>query len=76
MQYYRVPRKLDGKQLFKTGSGPRIPNGYSLIQNELLTEAEARRINAPIDLLEAVTIKKTETYRMFGARFAIGSDWK
>lgn len=71
MKYYKVPRKLDGMMLYKPGNWPvRIPNGYSLIRNELLTEAEARRMNAPIHLLEAVTIKKTETYRMFGARFA------
>lgn len=46
MKYYRVKPEYDGKQLYKRGhkSGVKIPNGYSLIARELLTEKEAEKI--------------------------------
>ncbi len=69
MKYYRVPEKLDQKQLYTIKNGHRFPNGYFLIANELLTEAKCRKINAPIEKLEPVEIKKTKTYWCFGARF-------
>lgn len=69
MNYYHVPAKLQDKPCYKPNKAHRIPNGYYLIANELLTAAECKAINAPIDLLEPVTIKKTDTYKMFGARF-------
>lgn len=69
MKYYRVPEKLDQKTLYNIKNGHRIPNGYFLIANELLTEAKCRKINAPIEQLEPVEIKKTKTYWCFGARF-------
>ena len=75
MQYYKVPEKLDQRTLYhpkkenKNGYSPKIPNGYFLIANELLTGAECKRINAPIELLQPMTIKKTDCYFMFGARF-------
>lgn len=70
MLYYKVPAKFDQKQCYKANSSKRIPNGYYLVANELLTAKECERMNAPIDLLEPVTIKKTLTYFCFGARFA------
>ena len=70
MLYYKVPAKLQDKPCYKPGENRKIPNGYYLIANELLTAAECKRINAPIKLLEPVTMKKTNCYCMFGARFA------
>lgn len=67
--YYKVPAYLQDKPCYKPNTIRRIPNGYYLIANELLTPAECKRINAPIDLLTPVTVKKTECYTMFGARF-------
>lgn len=69
MMYFKVPGHLDQKTLYKPNCKKRIPNGYFLIANELLTPSECRRINAPSELLTPVNVKKTETYRMFGARF-------
>lgn len=75
MQYYKVPKSLDQKRLYhprkesKSGYCPKIPNGYFLIANELLTGAECKRMNAPITLLQPITIKKTDCYFLFGARF-------
>ena len=69
MQYYKVPADLQDKPCYKSNKANRIPNGYYLIANELLTPSECKRINAPIDLLESVTIKKTACFTMFGARF-------
>ena len=70
MTYYKVPAKLDQKNLYRMKNGKRYANGYFLIGGELLTETECRKINAPIEQLEKVQIKKTECYRLFGARFA------
>lgn len=72
MTYYRVPAILDQRKCYKparAGNGARIPNGWILIGGELLTEAECKRRNAPLRLLEPVQIKKTQTYFFFGARF-------
>lgn len=71
MKFYRVPEKLDQRRLYQIKNGRRINNGLFLIGNELLTEAECRKINAPIDELEAVEIKRTNTYWWFGARFEV-----
>lgn len=70
MVYYKVPPALQDAPCYRPNVFPRIPNGYYLIANELLTMPECRRINAPIGKLEKVTMKKTGTYHMFGARFA------
>lgn len=72
MLYYRVPACLDGKPCYKRGApgAPRIPNGYYLIEHELLTAAECKKLNAPTEKLFPIRIKKTDTYRLFGARFA------
>ena len=69
MMYYKVPAYLQDKPCYKPNTTRRIPNGYYLIANELLTISECKRINAPIDLLTPVTVKKTECYTMFVARF-------
>lgn len=78
MKYYRVPAHMDGKPLYSLVK-PRTPNGWYLIAGELLTPAECKRMNAPVEKLEPVTIKKTEIYSLFGARFpaqnAIISPW-
>ena len=80
MLYYRVPEKLDGKQLFKQAAKapegvtlykPLTPNGWHLIAGELLTLAECRRMNAPIRLLQPVNVKRTEIYFFFGGRFPV-----
>lgn len=69
MKYYKVPKALDQKPLYTCKNNIRQRNGWFLIANELLTEAECKRRNAPIKKLIPVTIKKTNTYSMFGARF-------
>lgn len=70
MTYYKVPKQLDQYRLYtRDNCGRKCYNGYSLIENELLTEKECIRINAPIEKLTRVEYKKTECYRMFGARF-------
>ena len=75
MKYYRVPAALDGRQCYKPGTGSRIPNGYTLIRNELLTAGDVKRNNAPINALEPVEIKKTRVYRLFGARFEFETNY-
>ena len=70
MVYYKVPPSLQDAPCYRPNVSPRIPNGYYLIANELLTLSECRHINAPIEKLEKVTMKKTDAYHMFGARFA------
>lgn len=74
MTYYRVPANMGDKPCYSKGShgSIRVPNGWRLIANELLTEREARMMNAPIASLERVVIKKTDCYTMFGARFEKG----
>lgn len=76
MKYYRVPAAMADRPCYKPSKPgfPRIPNGYYLIGNELLTPAECRKINAPVERLTPVEIKKTETFRMFGARFAADTE--
>lgn len=68
MQYFKVPGAMQDHPCYKPNK-PRTPNGYYLIANELLTPAECRTINAPINKLIPVTVKKSKTYKCFGARF-------
>lgn len=70
MKYFRVPVSLADKPCYSLVK-PTTPNGWYLIAGELLTLAECKRMNAPIDRLEPVEIKKTEVYNAFGARFPI-----
>lgn len=71
MKYYKVPASMDQKKCYKPNTTHRIPNGYFLIANELLTLSECKRINAPINKLFPIEIKKTQTYFFFGARFEV-----
>lgn len=78
MTYYQVKPEFDGKQLYKKHgdrgyrSGYRIPNGYNLVAHELLTKKEVEKMNVPENCVDPVTVKKTEVYFCFGARFQIG----
>ena len=53
MTYYQVKPEYDGKTLYKKcgdrgyRNGYRIPNGYNLIANELLTGKEVEKLNVP-----------------------------
>lgn len=72
MIYYKVKKQFDGKQCFKPNTGDRlIPNGWNLIANELITPYEMKARNVNERYTEKVTIKKTNTYFCFGARFEI-----
>ena len=72
MNYLKVPAAMGGHNCYRLDKcNRRIPTGYQLIANELLTPAEARRMHAPAEKLEPVTIKKSRVYVMFGARFEI-----
>lgn len=75
MKYYQVKPEFDGKQLYKK-QGQRgynnvykIPNGYNLIANELLTEKEVEKLNVPQVCVNPVNVKKSEVHFYFGARF-------
>lgn len=70
MKYFRVPASLADKPCYSFAK-PATPNGWYLIGGELLTLGECKMMNAPVDRLERVTIKKTEVYNAFGARFPV-----
>lgn len=44
-------------------------SGYTLVKDELLTLKEAQRMQAPIDKLVPVEIRRRKTYTCFGCRF-------
>ena len=75
MTYYQVKPEFDGKTLYKKqgqkgySSVYKVPNGYNLIANELLTGKEVEKLNVPQMCVDPVNVKKTETYFYFGARF-------
>lgn len=75
MKYYRVKPEFDGKTLYKKqrqrgySSTYKVPNGYNLIANELLTEKEVEKLNVPQVCIDPVDVKKSEVYFCFGARF-------
>lgn len=75
MKYYQVKPEFDGKPLYKKRGDRgystvyRVPNGYNLIANELLTEKEVEKLNVPQMCVDSVNVKKTEVYFCFGARF-------
>lgn len=77
MKYYQVKPKYDGKPLYKKRGDRgystvcRVPNGYNLIANELLTEKEVEKLNVPQMCVDPVNVKKTEVYFCFGARFQV-----
>lgn len=67
MTYFRVPASLDNKVVYKDGKHV----GF-LIGKELYTEREADRLKEGLKyLLEQVEVKRSRTYWMFGARFAM-----
>ena len=76
MKYYRVKPEYDGKQLYKREhkSGAKIPNDYSLIAHELLTEKEAEKLNVPQTCVDPVNVKKSQVYICFGARFEMEAE--
>lgn len=61
MRYYKVKKDYDqhGRK-----------DGSILVKNELYTETEKARYGIPDKAVDAVEIKKSETYWCFGARFA------
>ena len=77
MKYYRVKPEFDGKTLYKKqrqrgySSTYKVPNGYNLIANELLTEKEVEKLNVPQICVDPVNLKKSEVYFCFGARFQV-----
>ena len=74
MTYYQVKPEYDGKTLYKKcgdrgyRNGYRIPNGYNLIANELLTGKEVEKLNVPQMCVDPVNIKRLNIF-LFGARF-------
>lgn len=82
MKYYRVLPKFDGVQVLKMKRHG-LTVDRELVRNELYTDAELKKLLNGADLrgrgvrdgvqvFEAVDVPKTETYWMFGARFAVG----
>lgn len=77
MTYYQVKTEFDGKKLYKKcgerglSNVRKIPNGYNLIANELLTEKEVEKLNVPQICVDPVNLKKSEVYFCFGARFQV-----
>lgn len=77
MKYYRVKPEFDGKTLYKKqrqrgySSTYKVPNGYNLIANELLTGKEMEKLNVPQVCVDPVNVKKSEVYFCFGARFQV-----
>lgn len=79
MKYYQVLPKFGGMQVIKTGrKGQYIDR--ELIANELYTPGEFKKLlngatlRSAVDgeqIFQAVTMPKTKTYWMFGARFAM-----
>lgn len=69
MKYYRVPANMDNKKIYKTINNKKIYSGLFYIANELVTENECKKYGYNIDYLIPVEIKKTNTYKFFGARF-------
>lgn len=77
MKYLQVKPEFDGRPLYKKrgergySNVGRVPNGYYLIANELLTIKEAEKRNVPQLCVDPVNVKKTEVYFCFGARFQV-----
>lgn len=80
MTYYQVKPEFDGKTLFKKqgqrgySSVYRVPNGYNLIANELLTGKEVEKLNIPQKCVDPVNVKKSQVYFCFGARFRMEAE--
>ena len=66
MKYFRVKPEADQKYI-----NPRVHDANIYVKDSLYTESEVKRYNLNRNYLEEVTIKKTQTFWMFGARFAV-----
>lgn len=68
MQYYRIPKELDGRQIYVRSKQKQI----SFAGGELYTlrELEALGLEGWGKLLEAVEVSRKKIYWFFGARFA------
>ena len=80
MKYYQVLPKFDGLQVLKFSDRHGQYIDRELIANELYTPGEFKKLlngatlrsAAPGEqIFQAVTMKKTNTYWSFGARFAM-----
>ena len=75
MTYYQVKPEFDGKTLYKKqgqkgySSVCKVPNGYNLVANELLTGKEMEKLNVPQMCVNPVNVNKNKVYFFFGARF-------
>lgn len=59
MKYYRV----------KCGEwGYSVNPNFTLLNNELLTRAEVKKLGVPDKILTEVELPKSKTYTMFGVR--------
>lgn len=62
MNYYKVPKQMDNK---------RTANGTIFVAGELLTEKQALKMRANLDVFERTELSQRKTYWFFGARFAM-----
>lgn len=69
MTYYRVKSQYDNKTRYKWNNHRQGVANSILIANELYTPAEFEKIANCPSWFEVVTIKKTNIYYFFGARF-------
>lgn len=69
MKYYRVKAEYDNRTRYKWNNRKQgVPDGI-LVENELYTPAEFKKIaNCPA-WFDVVEISKRRVYRFFGARF-------
>lgn len=73
-QFYRVKPQFDGQPLFKpSAKGRRIPNGYTLMRYELLSEKEVTRLNVPSEMVAKVEVEDAEIFHMYNKRFEAGA---
>ena len=69
MKYYRVKPEHDNKKRYKWNNHMQAVPAGILVENELYTATECKKLAIPPTWFEEVEIKKTETYICFGARF-------
>lgn len=68
MQYYKIPKELDGRQIYVRSKQRHV----CFVGGELYTlrELEALGLKGWGKLLEAVEVSRKKIYWFFGARFA------
>ena len=71
MKYYKVKPEYDNRTRYKRTRGGTIVNAGILVENELYTAAEFKRLANKKEWFEEVEVKKNDTYKFFGARFAM-----